>query len=174
MLLQPAVGRDVEDVPVVNGEGIGNQLAVTSSPVPLGAHDRRAAVPGERLQPLPAGLELGASHVVGVAAKSRNTPALVRGTAPWAPATAELAPQGLVADPGALECRDQGVDVELGVAAGAGVPANVAQKPHPPATEESDEALRGVGGVANGEDLADPGHASIVVLGGRGRRTARP
>src|SRR4051812_46389875 len=112
VLLEYAVGADVDYPPIAISEGIADHPAVASPPLALRAHDRGAALAGQQLQALESGGELGRLHVVGIAAKRSLAPRARPTARAWLAPPTELIAEGLVGDAYGAERVAQGGCIE--------------------------------------------------------------
>ena len=79
----------MQDTPPADDEDVREQAPVAAPPLRLGAHDRRSALAGCRLQLGEPGCELGRLQVIRIALELRVAPASVCGCLGWPPTTAE-------------------------------------------------------------------------------------
>src|SRR5205814_6791649 len=70
VVLGTAIGPDVDDAPAPCHERVRDEPSVAAPPERLRAHERRRALPRDRLHLHQPGLELRASHVIRVAAEA--------------------------------------------------------------------------------------------------------
>jgi hypothetical protein len=139
---------------------------VTTPPVGLRAHERRRRLGGELLEPGQAGGERFAVHVIRIGPEPLHPPAVVGRAGPDPPPAAELGAEADVGDPRLGQHRRHGLGVEMGLAPGGRVTANVRQASNGVGAEQAQESLGLVRRVAHGEDLAGRGgrlwHGEIV------------
>src|SRR5438876_5946341 len=72
-----AAQPEVQHLPALDPQGVGDQAPVAAPPLRLGAHDAHAPPTRPRLQAAEGGAELLACHVVGVALEGRVVPASI-------------------------------------------------------------------------------------------------
>jgi len=82
--------EDVTDFDATSEQGIGQETAMASPWHGLGAENGRRSRPRDLDQPCEPVRELARLHVIGVAAKSLDSPADVRRIRSWRPPPAEL------------------------------------------------------------------------------------
>ena len=104
----------MEHPPTAGLERVRDELAMAAMPIPLGAHERGAAIPSEALELRQSLPELPGGHVAGVCPEARPDPAI---TTVGRAATAEPLAEPPVLDSGALERLRERLGIELRVSA---------------------------------------------------------
>ena len=157
MTVDPSRTEDVADFDPPGFEGVGDQAAVAAPGDRFSAEDgdRPGAAQGD--EPFQGRGELGALHVVGVAAEGFHPPGGVRRVGPGgAPAAKARLVHVFDAGPGE-RCR-QGVAGKLWKTPGAGVAADVHQQLDAVFGQQRQELADGARGVADRQDGRHPGY----------------